>query len=86
MPRLNGSDLVAHLLEERPGIKVIVMSGADIAEIVSQNVHLHFLPKPFDGESIKQRVREVLGLPPKPPKARSSSTGIKSSSESQRLP
>src|SRR6266852_1165249 len=36
MPRLNGSDLSAHLLEERPGIKVLVMSGSDIAEIVSQ--------------------------------------------------
>src|SRR2546423_15034599 len=34
MPRLNGSNLRAHLLEERPGIKVLVLSGADIAEIV----------------------------------------------------
>jgi len=74
MPRLNGSDLSAHLLEERPGIKVLVMSGADIDEIVSQNTHLHFLPKPFDGEIIKRRVREILGLLPTPPKARLSST------------
>src|SRR6266550_5077956 len=59
MPRLNGSDLCAHLIEERPGIKVIVMSGQDIAEIVNQNIHLHFLPKPFDGETIKKRVREI---------------------------
>ena len=27
MPRLNGTDLCAHLLEDRPGIKVLVMSG-----------------------------------------------------------
>ena len=27
MPRLNGLDLCAHLLLERPGIKAIVMSG-----------------------------------------------------------
>src|SRR4051812_27807096 len=73
MPRLNGSDLCAHLTEERPGIKVIVMSGQDIAEIVNENIHLHFLPKPFDGETIKKRVREMLGLAPKPPNARSSS-------------
>src|SRR6266566_884933 len=53
MPRLNGRDLCAHLLEERPGIKVLVMSGLDIAEIVSQNIHMQFLPKPFDGETIK---------------------------------
>jgi DNA-binding NtrC family response regulator len=68
MPRLNGSDLCAHLLEERPGIKILVMSGMDIAEIVDANVHMQFLPKPFDGETIKTRVREILSLPPKPSK------------------
>jgi len=85
MPRLNGSDLCAHLLEERPGIKVLVMSGADIDEIVSQNIHLQFLPKPFDGQTIKKRVRNILGLPPKPSEARSSSTVGKSRSDSPRL-
>ena len=84
MPRLNGSDLCAHLIEERPGIKVIVMSGKDIAEIVSQNIHIHFLPKPFDGEIIKKRVREILGLRPRPSKARSSSTAIESSNDPAR--
>src|SRR5205809_7202726 len=74
MPRLNGRDLCAHLLEERPGIKVLAMSGLDIAEIVSQNIHMQFLPKPFDGETIKERVREILGLPPKASKLRSGST------------
>jgi hypothetical protein len=28
MPRMNGTDLCGHLLEERPGIKVLVMSWA----------------------------------------------------------
>jgi DNA-binding response OmpR family regulator len=60
MPRLNGADLCAHLLAERPGIKVLVMSGADISEIVSQNVNLPFLPKPFDGQTLKARVRALL--------------------------
>jgi DNA-binding response OmpR family regulator len=60
MPRLNGMDLCTHLFEERPSIKVIVMSGSDIKEIVSQNVNLPFLPKPFDGEALIQRVRSVL--------------------------
>jgi len=73
MPRLNGSDLCAHLLEERPGIKVLVMSGTDIAEIVGANIHMQFLPKPFDGETIKQRVREILGVAPKPSKTRPTS-------------
>jgi YesN/AraC family two-component response regulator len=43
MPRLNGTDLCAHLLEERPGIRVLVISAADMSEIVSQNVDLAFL-------------------------------------------
>ena len=27
MPRMNGTDLCGHLMEERPGIKVLMMSG-----------------------------------------------------------
>jgi DNA-binding response OmpR family regulator len=67
MPRLNGADLCARLLEERPGIKTLVMSGADVSEIVGQNVNLPFLPKPFDGETLKSRVRAILGGPVQPP-------------------
>lgn len=67
MPRMNGNDLCAHLLEERPGIKVLVMSGADMNEIVSQNANLPFLPKPFDGETLKARVRTILAAPVQPP-------------------
>jgi DNA-binding response OmpR family regulator len=64
MPRLNGTDLCAHLLEERPGIKVLVMSGADMREIASQNADMPFLPKPFDGETLKAKVRAILAAPP----------------------
>jgi DNA-binding response OmpR family regulator len=68
MPRLNGMNLCAHLLEERPGIKVIVMSGADMGQIVSQNINMPFLPKPFDGEALLARVRATLGAPVQSPK------------------
>ena len=44
MPRLNGTDLAAHLLEERPGIKVLVMSGVEMSEIVSRISASHFCP------------------------------------------
>jgi DNA-binding response OmpR family regulator len=63
MPRMNGTDLCGHLMEERPGIKVLVMSGADISDIVSQNANMPFLPKPFNGQTLKARVREILTLP-----------------------
>ena len=68
MPRLNGMNLVAHLLEERPGIKSIVMSGSDMNEIISQNVNLQFLPKPFDGEALLGRVETILSAPVQSPK------------------
>lgn len=61
MPRLNGMDLCAHLLEERPGMKVIVMSGKEMGEILGKNANLPFLPKPFDGEKLLERVRAILG-------------------------
>jgi DNA-binding response OmpR family regulator len=60
MPRMNGTTLCGNLLEERPGIKILVMSGMDISEIVDQNVDLPFLPKPFDGQMLKTRVRALL--------------------------
>ena len=63
MPRMNGTDLCGHLMEERPGIKVLVMSGADMSEIVSQNANMPFLPKPFDGETLKAKVRAILAAP-----------------------
>lgn len=60
MPRLNGIDLCAHLFEERSGIKALVMSGSDMNEIVTQNANLPFLPKPFDGEILRAKVRAIL--------------------------
>ena len=60
MPRMNGSDLCSHLIQERPGIKMLMMSGADMNEIISQNENLPFLPKPFDGQTLIARVKTIL--------------------------
>jgi DNA-binding response OmpR family regulator len=66
MPRMNGTDLYGHLMEERPRIKVLVMSGADVSEIVRQNANLLFLPKPFNGEALKAKVQAILAAPVQP--------------------
>ena len=58
MPRLKGADLCTHLLKERPGIKVIVMSGAAM-----DGISLPLLQKPFLGETLIAKIREVL-MPP----------------------
>ena len=67
MPRLNGTDLCAHLLEERPEIRVLVMSAADMSKIVSQNANLPFLSKPFDPGALRARVQAILAAPVQPP-------------------
>jgi hypothetical protein len=43
-------------------------AGANMGEIIKQNVNLPFLPKPFDGEALFTRVRAVLGAPVESPK------------------
>jgi hypothetical protein len=53
-------------MEERPGIKVLVMSAADVSEIVRQNANLLFLPKPFNGEALKAKVQAILAAPVQP--------------------
>lgn len=60
MPRLNGSDLCSHLLEERPGIKVLVMSGADVDGLRRGAAPLPVLPKPFDGATLIEKVQALL--------------------------
>ena len=60
MPRMNGTDMCGHLMEERPGIKMLVMSGRDIREIVRPNANMPFLPKPFKGKTLKAKVRAIL--------------------------
>jgi DNA-binding response OmpR family regulator len=61
MPRMNGTDLCRHLMEERPGIKMLMMSGATVREVVWPNANMPFLPKPFDRETLKTQVRRLLG-------------------------
>ena len=67
MPRLTGADLCAHLLAERPGIQTILMSGIDMSKTVGHYLGLPFLLKPFDGETLRTRIRAILTAPFQPP-------------------
>ncbi len=67
MPRLKGTELCARLLEERPGIKLIVMTGEDGDDIV-----FPLLSKPFGGEALIAKVQQVLAVPGQQPNHRSS--------------
>ena len=63
MPKLGGPDLAARLLEMRPGLRVLYMSG--YSEFISAGHGeigplTYFLQKPFSLESLGRKVRDVL--------------------------
>ena len=63
MPGASGPELVTRLVERRPALKVIYMSGYTDEAIVHHGVldpGIAFLHKPFTSESLGQKIREVL--------------------------
>ena len=66
MPEMNGRDLRQQLLEIRPDMKSVFMSGYTADIIAGQGVldeGLHFLAKPFTLAAIAAKVRTALGAP-----------------------
>jgi two-component system, cell cycle sensor histidine kinase and response regulator CckA len=63
MPGASGPELTRRLVESRPGLKVIYMSGYTDEAIVHHGVldpGLAFLHKPFTSEALGRKLREVL--------------------------
>jgi len=63
MPGLSGPDLTKQLLERRPGLKVVYMSGYTDETIVQHGVlqpGIAFLHKPFTANALGRKVREAL--------------------------
>jgi len=67
MPRMNGMALAGQIISERPGIRVLLMSGKVSSEIREKNVSLPFLRKPFVPGAFRTKVRDVLNGPPAQP-------------------
>ena len=66
MPVMNGCDLARRLLNERPIMKVVYMSGYSgqgIGEVVLPSGS-HFLAKPFSREVLGSKIREALQTGP----------------------
>jgi YesN/AraC family two-component response regulator len=66
MPEMNGSRLVEKVLEARPGIRVLFMSGYTDDEVMRRGVidgQTAFLQKPFTPDLLAHKVREVLDSP-----------------------
>jgi nitrogen-specific signal transduction histidine kinase/CheY-like chemotaxis protein len=66
MPQMNGRELARQLLNQRPQLKVLYISGyADNAVFYPGGLDAGgaFLQKPFTPEALARKVREVLGGP-----------------------
>lgn len=66
MPKLSGDQLAATLLKERPGIRVLLMSGKPARESLVWESNLVFLWKPFALAEFKTAVQRVLCAPAGP--------------------
>jgi len=66
MPGMNGTEMVERILQRRPNVKVIYMSGyaEEIFHRDGSATPTHLLQKPFSAEELICTVREVLGLCP----------------------
>ncbi|WP_129126034.1 ATP-binding protein [Geomonas oryzae] len=63
MPMLNGKELQEQVLKVRPGVKTLFMSGYGEEIIAHRGILDHgtaLLSKPFSGEQLLRKVREVL--------------------------
>jgi two-component system, cell cycle sensor histidine kinase and response regulator CckA len=63
MPGASGPQLTRQLIEQRPGLKVIYMSGYTEDAIVQHGVlkpGIAFLNKPFTSQTLGDKIREVL--------------------------
>jgi DNA-binding NarL/FixJ family response regulator len=63
MPGMNGSHLVEKVLEARPGIRVLFMSGYTDDEVMRRGVidgQTAFLQKPFTPDLLAHKIRGVL--------------------------
>jgi CheY-like chemotaxis protein len=60
MPRMNGIDLCARLLEERPEMKALMMSGSQPNVLRDKHHHVPFMPKPLDVMALGAKVTAIL--------------------------
>ncbi len=64
MPEMNGKELYQKIIADRPGLKVLYMSGHTENVIAHQGIldtDVPFIPKPFNVRTLLAEIRKVLG-------------------------
>jgi|SRR5262244_802647 len=60
MPRMDGLELSQHVMKQRPGIKVLLMSGKLSGEALVNPGASNFLRKPFMAQTLRSMVKTLL--------------------------
>jgi signal transduction histidine kinase len=63
MPRMNGQELAEELLRQKPGLKVLLISGYQEAPMEAAAGAVELIRKPFSGKALIERVVTVLRSP-----------------------
>jgi len=64
LPGMDGTELAESLRDSRPNLRVLFMSGLDADQsrvTLPEDGTWAFLPKPFTGRDLDQRLRMLLG-------------------------
>jgi two-component system, cell cycle sensor histidine kinase and response regulator CckA len=60
MPKMDGLQLSAQISRERPGIKILLMSGRPSGELIVRGEKMPFLRKPFLPDVLCERLNSLL--------------------------
>ena len=60
MPKMDGVELCTHILKERPGIKILFMSGKESGELMVHGKKMEILRKPFSARDLSEKVRSMF--------------------------
>jgi signal transduction histidine kinase len=80
MPRMSGPDLARELVQSRPEMRVLFVSGYTDDSVLRHGIEegdVHFLQKPITPATLTRRLRELLDAPPNPASAIFPSAGAR---------
>jgi CheY-like chemotaxis protein len=67
MPEMSGEELARRVVEQRPGVRVLFISGYGETAVFKEGVPagMGFLQKPFSAQALAQKLRQILDHGPR---------------------